>query len=225
MIENVFIKESVQRQLALEYLYKIFKDYGVSKGKIVKTPIGDKVIIYALKPNLIVRNFNLSRLAKELKNKFGLENPFIDVKNINTHPDLDPNIVGQRICRALEVKGIRVFKKIGYNFISRIIKAGAYGVEIRMNGKIPADRGATWRFFYGYLPKVGEVVQRNVRYANVSRTLKPGVISVDVYILPPDARLPDEITIKEEVILEGTDKETGEIIEKEVKKLEEIKEE
>ncbi len=224
MIENVFIKESIQRQLALEYLYRLFKDYGMSSGKIIKTPIGDKVIIYAFKPNLIIKNFNLSKITKELKEKFKLENPFIDMRNINTHPDLDPVLVGQRICRALEVQGVRAYKKIGYNFINRVIRAGAYGVEIRMSGKIRGDRASSQRFFYGYLPKVGEIVQRNVKYANVTKTLKPGVISVDVFILPPDAILPDEVKIKEEIIMEEID-EKGQIVNKEVKEIKNIKKE
>lgn len=215
MIENTFIKESVQRQLSLEYLYNLFKDYGVSSGKIVKTPVGDKIIIYSLKPNLIIRNFNLSKIEKELKERFGLDSPFIDIRNINTHPDLDPKIVGERICRALEIQGVGAYKKIGYTFITRAIRAGAYGIEIRMNGKIPADRATSQRFFYGYLPKVGEIVQRNVKYANVTKTLKAGVVSVDVFILPPDARLPDEIKIKEEILLESIDQETNKVIEKE----------
>jgi small subunit ribosomal protein S3 len=209
MIENKIIKESVRKQLAEEYLYDLFKDYGYSSCKIIKTPVGHKVIVYALKPKLIVRNFNLKKVEKDLAKKFKLENPFIEIRNIETHPDLDPVLVAQRILKALEVQGVKAYKRVGYRYLTRIIKAGAHGAEIRINGKVPGDRGASWRFYAGYLPKVGEIVQRQMRYANVAKTFKPGVISVDVFILPPEARLPEEVIIKEVVIEseEGSKKE------------------
>ncbi len=223
MIEKSFIKEAVKKRLAEEHLYRKMKDYGFSRAKIVKTPIGDKVIIYALKPQLIVRNFNLKKLERELRRRFGLENPFIEVRNIDTHPDLDPVLVGQRILKALEVQGVKAYKKVGYKFLTRIIKAGAHGAEIRINGKVPGDRGASWRFYAGYLPKVGEIVQRQVKYANVDKTFKAGVISVDVFIFPPDARLPEDIVIKEVVVEKVNEK--GEVEERETVSLEEAEKE
>ncbi|MEO2154617.1 MAG: 30S ribosomal protein S3 [Nanoarchaeota archaeon] len=203
MIEKAFIKESTKRKLAEEYLYNLMKDYGFSSAEVVKTPYGDKVIIYAFKPKLIIRNFNLKKLERELRNKFKLENPFIEVRPIENHPDLDPILVGQRILRALETQGVKAFKKVGYQFLTRILRAGAKGAEIRINGKVPADRGASHRFYGGYLPKVGEIVQSQIKYANVAKTFKAGVISVDVFIFPPDARLPEDFVIKEVIIEEN----------------------
>ena len=219
MIEKAFIKESTKRKLAEEYLYNLMKDYGFSSAKVIKTPVGDKVIIYALKPQLIIRNFNLRKIERDLRNKFRLENPFIEVKNIESHPDLDPVLVAQRILRALENQGVKVYKKVGYQFLTRILRAGAHGAEIRINGKVPADRGASHRFYGGYLPKVGEIVQRQVRYANVAKTFKAGVISVDVFIFPPEARLPEDVVIKEITIEEKN--ENGETVNVEKVPLEE----
>jgi len=200
MIENKFIKESIKKKLAEEYIYELFKDYGYSGCRIIKTPVGHKVIVYVLKPQLIIRNFNLKQIERELAKKFKLENPFVEVRNIETHPDLDPVLIAQRILKALEVQGVGAYKRIGYKYLTRIIRAGAHGAEIRINGKVPGDRGASWRFYAGYLPKVGEIVQRQVKSATMAKTFKPGVISVDVFILPPEARLPEEVIIKEIVI-------------------------
>ncbi|HIQ50662.1 MAG TPA: 30S ribosomal protein S3 [Nautiliaceae bacterium] len=197
MIENKIIKDLIKKKLAEEYIYNLFKDYGYSSCKITKTPVGYKVIVYALKPQLIIKNFNLKQIEKELAKKFKLENPFLEIRNIETHPDLDPVLVAQRVLKALEVQGVGAYKRIGYKYLTRIIKAGAHGAEIRINGKVPGDRGASWRFYAGYLPKVGEIVQKQIKYANVTKTFKPGIISVDVFIFPSEARLPEEVIIKE----------------------------
>lgn len=76
---------------------------------------------------------------------------------------------------------------------------GARGVEIRLSGKLTGERAKSVRFYQGYLAKVGNPAETLVSRGYAQAQLKLGVIGVKVSIMPPDAKLPDEIEVKEVV--------------------------
>jgi small subunit ribosomal protein S3 len=73
--------------------------------------------------------------------------------------------------------------------------AGAQGVEVTISGKIRGSRSACAKFSDGYIKKCGEPSIRFVRHGFATVQLKPGVLGINVRIMPPDVVLPDKVDI------------------------------
>lgn len=183
-----------------EYIKKVLGKGKISKVRIDYIPIGEKIIISTHKPGLIIgkKGEKIMELTEQLKKKFKLENPQIEIEEIAI-PDFDAQIVADDIALGLERFGPLKFKVIAYRALQRIVKAGALGVEIVVSGKLPSARAKTWRFSQGYLKKTGDnakVVDRAFARAET----KPGTVGVKVSILRPDANLLDRINIDDNLI-------------------------
>lgn len=172
----------------------------ISKIRIEYTPVGEKIIIATHKPGLVIgrRGEKIEEISTLLKNKFKLENPYIEVEEV-TQPEFDAQIMADDIALSLERFGPLKFKVTAYRTLQRIIKAGAKGVEIRLNGKLPSSRAKSWRFAYGYLKKTGDPAKL-VDKAQARAETKPGTVGVKVSILSPDVILKDQIIITDELI-------------------------
>ena len=172
------------------------KKVGHSHTKMVKTPLGEKIIIFASRPGLVVgrKGENIKKLTYTLKKRFNLENPQIEISEIE-NPNLDAQIVAERIANSLERFGTNKFKAIGHKTMSDVMGAGALGVEITISGKIPSSRAKSWRFYQGYLKKCGDIAMEGVKKAYTQAQLKAGTVGVKVAIMPPDIKLPDRISI------------------------------
>ncbi len=228
MIERKFVLEKIKEYEIQEYINENVKSVGHSHTKLVKTPLGEKIIVYASRPGLIVgrKGQNIKQLTKALKKRFGLENPQIEINEV-TDINLDANIVAERIIDSLEKFGSDKFKAIGHKVMSDVMGAGALGIELIISGKVPSSRAKSWRFYQGYLKKCGDISITGVDKAEGQAKLSKGVIGVKVRIMPPSTKLPDNIELldeKEEVI-EEIKKEDKKKSEKEVKKEPESKEE
>lgn len=199
MIERKFVKQRIKEDQIQEFISKNLKNVGHSHTKMQKTPLGEKIVIYATRPGLIVgkKGQSIKQLTKTLKKKFNLENPQIEISEVE-NPNLDANIVAERISDSLERFGTTKFKGIGHKVLSNVMESGALGVEIIMSGKIPSARARSWRFYSGYLKKSGDISLMGIRKANVKAKLKTGIIGIKVSIMPPDIKLPDNIKIIEE---------------------------
>ena len=178
-----------------EYITQSLENVGHSHTKMVKTPLGEKIIIFSSRPGLIVgrKGQNIKQLTRTLKKKFNLENPQIEISEVE-NPNLDVRIVAEKIADALEKFGSEKFKAIGHKTMTDVMKAGALGIEIVISGKVPSARAKSWRFYSGYLKKCGDVA-RGVKKADVQAQLKTGIIGVKVSIMPPDITLPDDIEL------------------------------
>jgi len=214
MIEREIVKEKLKEFQIQEFIHSMMSGADFSHAIIKKTPLGDKIIIYAAKPGMVVgrKGENIRNLTQDLKNKFKLENPQVEIAEID-NIYLDANVIAERIVSSLERFGSMRFKQIGHKMLDTVIKAGALGIEIKLSGKIPSARAKSWRFYQGYLKKSGEAAEIGVRKAITSANLKSGVIGVVVRIMPPDIKLPDQIEILSEPM-----KEEGPVEEVEEKK-------
>ncbi len=224
MIERDIIKKSLKEFGIKEYMSEIIAKPGYSHTEIQKTPLGEKVVVYTSKPGLIVgsKGKGIKELTEVLKNKFGLENPQIEVSEID-RPFLNPKSVAKDIVSSFERFGPRRFKFTGYKMLESIMAAGAQGAEIVITGRgIPSTRSKSWRFSAGHLKKSGNVSENLVSRGYAIAHLKSGAIGVKVMILTPDVELPDTITIKEAIVVEEKEEETN--VEKETPKKEEKEE-
>ncbi len=200
MIERSFVSQQFKEYMIQEFISENLKKVGHSHTKMIRTPLGEKIVIYTSRPGLIVgrKGQNIKKLTKTLKKRFNLEDPQIEISEVeNIH--LDPQIVAEKIANSLERYGTARFKGIGHKVISEVMNAGAAGIEIVISGKIPSARAKRWRFNYGYLKKCGNIAKEGVRKAYSEAQLKSGTVGVQVRIMPSDLVLPDRIKIHEDV--------------------------
>jgi len=197
-IERYFIKENVKEMLIDEYLEKELRRAGYGGIDIKKTPLGTKVTIFAASPGYVIGRGGrrIRELTRILERQFGLENPQIEVEEIK-NPYLNAKVQAVRLAQALE-RGIH-FRRAAYSAIRAIMRNGARGVEIRLSGKLTGERAKSVRFYQGYLAKVGNPAETLVSRGYAQAKLKLGVIGVKVSIMPPDAKLPDEIEVVDKV--------------------------
>ncbi|ASJ09908.1 30S ribosomal protein S3 [Thermococcus sp. P6] len=197
-IERYFIKEGVKEMLIDEYLEKELRRSGYGGIDIKKTPLGTKVTIFTARPGYVIGRGGrrVRELTRILEREFGLENPQIDVEEIK-NPYLNAKVQAVKLAQALE-RGIH-FRRAAYSAIRSIMRNGARGVEIRLSGKLTGERAKSVRFYQGYLAKVGNPAETLVSRGYAQAQLKLGVIGVKVSIMPPDAKLPDEIEVVEKV--------------------------
>ncbi|MBL7100872.1 MAG: 30S ribosomal protein S3 [Nanoarchaeota archaeon] len=199
MIERKFVSEKLREFKVQEYIAATLNKAGHNRVEIKRTPLGEKIIVYTTRPGIIVgrKGENIKKLTVVLKKKFKMENPQIEIEEIE-NPLLDAGAVADRIIYTFERYGTKRFKFTGYDTIKKMLDAGAVGAEIIISGKVPGKRAKTWRFVAGYLKKSGDVAENHMLKAIASAHLKTGALGVQVKILHPSVILPDTIRIKEE---------------------------
>jgi small subunit ribosomal protein S3 len=197
MIERKFVSQNMKEFLVKDYLFRELSRVGMSNVTLHRTPLGEKIVISAARPGLIVGKGggNISRLTRELKEKFSLENPQIEIEEVRD-PRGDAAITAEMIANSLERFGSARFKGVGHKALGDVIDSGALGVEILISGKIPSSRARTWRFYQGYLKKCGDVSITGVDRAMQAAKLKTGIIGVQVKIMPGTTVLPDKVSVK-----------------------------
>lgn len=190
-----------------EFAIKEFVKESLGKGKlsgikIERTPMGERVIVTTSRPGGIIgkRGENIHKLTEDLKVRFKLQNPKVEIAEIEK-PEFDAQTVADQIAMQLERFGTGSFKIVAYRSMEKIKTSGALGCEIVLSGKLPSEKARTWRFTFGYLKKTGQTAELVNRSQAVAHT-KPGVVGIKVAILPPDAKIPDRITISKEIVEE-----------------------
>jgi len=182
-VERLFIKEGIKEAQIEEYLRKKFEKADYSHTEIQRTPVGTRIIIYAQKPGLVIGRSGkrIAELTEDVKERFGFENPLIDVKEIE-NPFLDANIVANRIARALE-KGIN-YKKVCNYYLEKVTEAGANGISIRVAGKLAgSERSRFAKFKRGFVAFSGDYAEKLVDHGHASGMMKPGLVGVEVRIM------------------------------------------
>lgn len=200
MEERNTVKFKKEEFSAKEHIKQSIGKGKVSRVKIDYTPVGEKIIISTSAPGLVIGRGGerIAELTRILKKEFKFSNPHIDIDEI-TEPEFDAQIMADEIALGLERFGPMKFKVLAYRALQKIMKAGALGVEIRLNGKLPGSRAKPWRFAQGYLKKAGDSA-KVVDKAQARAETKPGTVGIKVSILSPHAKLIDKIEINDELI-------------------------
>ncbi|MDA1196519.1 MAG: 30S ribosomal protein S3 [Nanoarchaeota archaeon] len=197
MIERKFIAEKLKEYKVEAFVRNKMKGSGLSEIKVQKTPLGEKIIIASSRPGLVVgrKGENIKSLTSSLKEEFEFENPQIEIAEVPA-PELDPNIIADKISDFLERFGTSKFKGIGHRVMTEVMDAGAAGIEIVVSGKIPSSRARSWRFYQGYLKKCGDTALTQVNVAYGIARLKTGVVGIKVSIMPTKLGLADDINLE-----------------------------
>ena len=214
-VYKYFVKDLSKKSTIDEFLSWELRKAGYSKVEISKTPMGARVVIYAAKPGIVIgrRGQSVRDLTKTLEEKFGLENPQISIASIEL-PELDSKIMSTQIAMALE-RGVH-FRRAAYWAMGRITDAGAIGVEVTISGKLTTQRSRSETYRQGYLLKVGDQVQKQIKTSIAHCQLKPGLFGVRVSIMPPDFVFVDRPSFK--IVAPTSDTEVKPVEEKEEKK-------
>jgi small subunit ribosomal protein S3 len=191
-----FITESIKKTEIDEFLQKKLERAGYGGVTISKTPLGTHIVIYAMRPGLVIGRGGetIRELAGILEEKFKVANPQISVSEIEI-PELNAYVVASRVASALQ-RGVH-FRRAGFWSLNQVMEAGALGAEIVISGKLRTERARYEKFRAGYLVKCGEPSLKYMQKAEVHVQLKPGMFGIRVRIMPPDAKFPDKIQIVE----------------------------
>jgi small subunit ribosomal protein S3 len=191
-----FVSESIKKTEINEFLTNEFEKAGYGGVDIAKTPLGTHIVVYAMRPGIIIGRGGetIKELAITLEQKFELPNPQISVAEIEV-PELNAYVIASRVTSALK-RGVH-FRRAGFWALQQTMEAGALGAEIIIRGKLRTERARYEKFKEGYLPKSGEPALRTLREAVLHVQLKPGIYGIKVRIMPPDASFPDQIKLIE----------------------------
>ncbi len=205
-----FVGESVKKAEIDEFLRNEFEKAGYGGVDITKTPLGTHVVIYAMRPGLIIGRGGetIKDLARVLEEKFQLSNPQISVAEIEV-PEFNAYVIAARVTSALK-RGVH-FRRAGFWALNQVMEAGALGAEIIVSGKLRTDRARHEKFQAGYLPKSGDPAIKYIRRAELAVQLKPGIYGVKVRIVPPTADFPDRAQVFEEIPKVTEEKVTEEV--------------
>lgn len=192
-----FVSESLKKAEINEFLRNEFERAGYGGVDITKTPLGTHVVVYAMRPGIIIGRGGetIKRLAEVLEKNFMLPDPQISVAEIEI-PELNAFVVASRVASALK-RGVH-YRRAGYWAINQVMEAGALGVEVIISGKLRSQRSRFEKFRAGYLVKSGQPSIEYMRKAELHVQLKPGILGVKVRIMPPDAEFPDKVQILEQ---------------------------
>jgi small subunit ribosomal protein S3 len=196
-VERKFISEGVRRARVEKYLTKELKRAGFGGMDIARTPLGTQVTIFAEKPGIVIGKGGkvIRQLTQDLATRYGVESPQVDVQQVG-NPNFNAQIMAERLANAIE-RGW-YFRKAGQSIITRVMEAGALGCEVILAGKLTGPRARTQKFIRGYIKHAGEPSRTIVQRGYAIAIKKLGVIGVQVRIVPPDAKLPDDFRLAEE---------------------------
>lgn len=134
--------------------------------------------------------------------------PQIEVEEV-AEPELDAQIMAERLAYSLD-RG-RHYRRAGYYILRKVMDAGARGVEIIISGKVTSQRARTQIFRAGTISKSGQPAQEGVDKGVAQCIQKSGVLGIICKIMRADAKLGDDIKIKEDLLIKAQAEKEAEI--------------
>lgn len=199
--ERKIIADNLKRVLLKEYVKQETRRAGFGGLDIQRTPMGTRITLVAERPGIVIgrRGSNIKQLTREVDEKFDVENPQIEVEEV-ANPALNAQIMAEKLASALE-RGWH-FRRAGHSTLRRIMYSGAKGALVKVAGKLTSQRHRTEKFMAGHIKYCGEPKDDFVDQGFAVAKLKQGVIGVTVWIMDPNAKLPDEIEVEAPAVAE-----------------------
>ncbi|OYT43256.1 MAG: 30S ribosomal protein S3 [Candidatus Aenigmarchaeota archaeon ex4484_56] len=182
MKEKIFIENGILKSNIYTYLSKELKDVNFEDIEIQHLPTTTRVVIYTTQPGIIIGpgGENIERLTNEIKEKFKIENPQIDVQRIDQNV-VAPQIIARNIAKGIENK--KNYRILAEYYLDRIMRdKNVLGAEIILSGKISGARKRKDKFYRGYMKKSGEFAEKYVKRGYRTAQPKLGSIGVKVNI-------------------------------------------
>ena len=193
--ERRVIQEATRRVLLKDFLVRESARAGFGGLDIQRTPMGTRVTLICERPGILIgrRGELIKQLTQDIAARFALDNPQIEVQE-ERHPSLNAQLMAEKLANTLE-RGWH-FRRAGHSTVRRIMESGARGCQVILSGKLTGERHRTERFKSGTIKYCGDSVRLHMDKGFYQARLKPGVIGVNVWIMNPTAKLPDEIKVK-----------------------------
>lgn len=190
MVERIFVEEGIKKVRMDEYFRNELERAGYGGMDIKRTPMGTQITVKVEKPGMIIGKDGrrIKRVTDEITRRQELDNPQIDVQPIEV-PELSAQLMANRLAKLVE-RGWH-FRRAGRSTLQRIMDAGALGCEITMSGKLKGPRGRMEKMVDGYIKHCGSIAEEIVDKGYAIAQKKSGVIGVRVWIVKPDAKIPD----------------------------------
>ncbi|RDE12653.1 MAG: 30S ribosomal protein S3 [Candidatus Thorarchaeota archaeon] len=190
-----FIEQNMRKLRVDEFLSKELNAAGYGGVEIRKMPMRTEVVIQASRPGVVIgrRGAKIRDLTYALENEYGIQNVQVEVVEIE-NPWLSAPVMASKLARQLE-HGVR-YRRMAYWILRRVMRAGAYGCEIIVKGKLGSRRARYQKFREATIAKTGQPADLFVDKACDFAVLKPGTIGVQVKIMRPDAKIPGVIHVK-----------------------------
>src|SRR3989344_8621568 len=98
MIERKFIQRGIRNLGIEEYLKSELDKADFSHAEIKRTPLNTRITIYSGRPGMVIGRGGqkIQELTDMLKAEFGVDNPQIEVKEVE-NPYLDAAVVAKQI--------------------------------------------------------------------------------------------------------------------------------
>ncbi|MHB8352371.1 MAG: 30S ribosomal protein S3, partial [Thermoplasmata archaeon] len=188
------IQEATRRVLLKDYLVQQSARAGFGGLDIQRTPMGTRVTLICERPGILIgrRGELIKQLTQDIQGRFQLDNPQIEVQE-ERQPALNAQLMAEKLASTLE-RGWH-FRRAGHSTVRRIMESGARGCQVILSGKLTGERHRTERFKSGTVKYCGDASLYLIHKGFYPARLKPGVIGVNVWIMRPEARLPDEVRI------------------------------
>ena len=194
--ERKFIRENSKRSLIKKYLVSQIEGAGFGGMSIQRTPIGTRINLLVERPGMVIgkSGIKIKELTENIKTRFNVDNPQIEIQEAGSSASLNAQIMSEKLAEALE-RGWH-FRRAGHSTVRRIMQSGAKGCQVIISGKLTGERHRTEKFTEGHVKYCGETALQVMDIGFSAAKLKPGILGVKIRIMRPDAKLPDEVTIK-----------------------------
>ena len=156
----------------------------ISSVSIEYTPVGEKIIIATSTPGYVIgrKGEKIDELTAVLKKKFKLDNPHIDIREIE-NPVLDAQLVAENI--ALQLEKRVAFRRAMKRSIGNALKFGAKGIKIVCAGRLSgAEIARTEQYKEGRVPL--HTLRADIDYGVARAMTTYGIIGVKVIIYKGD---------------------------------------
>lgn len=195
MAERIFVEEGIKKVRMNEYFRNELERAGYGGMDIKRTPMGTQITVKVEKPGMIIGKDGkrIKRITDEITKKQELDNPQIDVQPIEV-PELNAQLMANRLAKLIE-RGWH-FRRAGRSTLQRIMDMGALGCEITMSGKLKGPRGRMEKMVDGYIKHCGSIAEEIVDKGYAIARKKAGVIGVQVKIVKPGVKIPDDFHMK-----------------------------
>ncbi|MBR9706906.1 MAG: KH domain-containing protein, partial [Candidatus Diapherotrites archaeon] len=138
MIKQRFVSEGILNASLEEYIKKTLSKANIISVSVQKTALVSRVVIEAERPGIVIgkSGSSIKQLQIDLKEKFGIENPQVDVKQLDESPDLSAKLVAKNLAEQISRRPGNTWKRLVGMYVKRIMGAGAQGAEISVKGVI-----------------------------------------------------------------------------------------
>lgn len=202
-----FVADGVFYSELNEFLMRVLSEDGYAGVEIRVTPIRTEIIVRATRTREVLgdKGRRIRELTSLVQKRFNFKESTVEL--------FAENVKNRGCCAMAQAEGLRykllsglAVRRACYTILNLVMKNGATGCEVRVSGKLRAQRAKVMKFKDGYLISTGEpklhYIQESVRHV----LMRQGVLGVMVRIMlgydpkgevGTSHQMPDQIIIHE----------------------------